>query len=109
MVVVDARKCKTSAARISGTARAMANELGATRVLRFTMPTDETSHLVWFDGGTTRGQPARPIAPEKRAAEENLRSPSRHRWAPDKLTRSRAAALSPDGRALRSPHQSHFS
>ena len=62
-VIIDARKVKTSAARLSGEVRAMVAELesGRNHSMVLTLPDADRNHLTWLDGGTTQGQPARPV------------------------------------------------
>lgn len=50
-----------AARRIADRARVLAASLGEQYTLTLRMPTAEASRLRWFDGGTTQGQPARPI------------------------------------------------
>ncbi|MBL0197669.1 MAG: hypothetical protein IPQ09_26325, partial [Myxococcales bacterium] len=47
--------------RISAQARAIAAELDRAYTMRLTLDTEDAQHLVWLDGGTTQGQPARPV------------------------------------------------
>jgi hypothetical protein len=61
VVAIDVRRAKASASRISAQARAIAAELGRAYTMRLTLDTDDAQHLVWLDGGTTQGQPARPV------------------------------------------------
>ena len=76
VVLIDARRAKSSAARISAQARSMAAELGVSREIHLPLPTDDAQHLAWFDGGTPT-QPARPIlspdGPPREAAVAALR------------------------------------
>jgi hypothetical protein len=61
VVAIDVRKVKASTARISAQARAIAAELDRAYTMRLTLDTEDAQHLVWLDGGTTQGQPARPV------------------------------------------------
>lgn len=61
VVAIDVRKVKTSASRISGQARAIAAELDRAYTMRLTLDTEDAQHLVWLDGGTSQGQPPRPV------------------------------------------------
>ncbi len=61
VVAIDVRRAKASAGRISAQARAIAAELGRAYTMRLTLDTDDAQHLVWLDGGTSQGQPARPV------------------------------------------------
>ena len=61
VVAIDVRKVKASTARISAQARAIAAELDRAYTMRLTLDTEDAQHLAWLDGGTTQGQPARPV------------------------------------------------
>ena len=61
VVAIDVRRAKASAARLSAQARGIAAELGRAYTVRLTLDSADAQHLVWLDGGTSRGQPARPV------------------------------------------------
>lgn len=61
VVAIDVRKVKASTSRISGQARAIAAELGRAYTMRLTLDTADAQHLIWLDGGTSQGQPPRPV------------------------------------------------
>ena len=61
IVAIDVRRARSSAARLSAQARGIAAELGRAYTMRLTLDTEDAQHLVWLDGGTTQGQPARPV------------------------------------------------
>lgn len=61
VVAIDVRRAKASAARLSAQARGIAAELGRAYTMRLTLDSADAQHLVWLDGGTSRGQPARPV------------------------------------------------
>lgn len=61
IVAIDVRRARSSAARLSAQARGIAAELGRAYTMRLTLDTADAQHLVWLDGGTSRGQPPRPV------------------------------------------------
>ncbi|MDB4930531.1 MAG: hypothetical protein JWM10_3015 [Myxococcaceae bacterium] len=61
LVSVGGRATQEACARIAARARQIAASLGEKYTLNLRMPTDAAQRLRWFDGGTTQGQPARPI------------------------------------------------
>lgn len=61
LVSIGGRATQEACARIAARARAIAASLGEQYTLNLRMPADAANRLRWFDGGTTQGQPARPI------------------------------------------------
>lgn len=56
------RLAREAAREIAKRARDIADEIGRSYTMRLTLPTDDSSHLLWFDAGVPdNNQPARPI------------------------------------------------
>lgn len=61
MLTLNATSTGTSARAVATRLRAIAAEIGVTRKIEIALPEREAMKLHWFDVGTTRGQPARPV------------------------------------------------
>lgn len=60
-IEVGGERARKSVADVEARVRDLAASLGAKYDARLAMPDEDANHLRWFDGGTSRGQPARPV------------------------------------------------
>lgn len=82
----------------------LASDLGTKYSLRLAIASAENSKLIWFNGGTRRGQPARPVFPVNRAATAEMRAAISQRLTTDFRASGRfnvLVALNAGAQALR--------